>query len=164
MPLHLLELGTTRPEDLSEFSVWIHKDAAREADPPKDLEGMAQSDDPPTDEEIEAEKKRQETIEEIRFFIRPMSGYEIENAANKTGLTKGKGRGDGKPIKTDGTSSLTHIAKSVVKIEPSPIGTDGQPKDKVTLDVIRGLPGWILMRITEHLDLTKKDQVEKEKN
>lgn len=140
MPLYLLDVGTVRPEDLAEFSVWIHRDTAKEADP------------------------QDADAEEIKFSIRPMSGYEIENAGNKTGLTKGRGRGDGQEVRTDGTSSLTHIAKVVVKIEPAPIGGDGQPKEKVTLDVIRGLPAWILMRITEHLDITKKDQTDQEKN
>jgi len=170
MPLHLLDgMGKVRDEDLTEFSVWIEKDTAKEAEAPKDPDEAADElpEEALPEEREEARAKAEayrETVEEIRLFIRPMSGYELERAGNKTGIVKGKGRGDGKEKRTDGTASLDHIAKILVRIEPAPVNEAGQPQERVTLDVVRGLPAWLIMRLTQHMDLVKQGQAEKEKN
>jgi hypothetical protein len=134
-----------RDEDLTEFSVWIHKDSAREADTPE-----------PDDEPDPG-------VEEIRFFLRPLSGYELERAGNKTSFVKGKGRGDGKETTKDGTSSLEHIAKCLVRMDPPPVDHNGNNVENYNTDVIRGFPAWLIMRITEHMDLTKRSQEDDEK-
>lgn len=147
MGLRLMDpMMDPRPEDLEEFSIFIHSGSSREAEP------------------------EEEDAEEIKIYTRALSGYELEKVGNKEGLgnrAQRRANGPGQPkadISNDGTVSLETLAKVVVRMDPMPELPDGTIVEKITLDIIRGLPDWAIMRITEHIKWVRRKSEEREKN
>jgi len=101
--------------------------------------------------------------EEIKFGISVSAGFEIERLANK-GLNRAERR---KGVKvesnSDGTLSFEHLAKIIKRVEGIE-NEDGTPVEKVDVNVIRGLSDWMILAISEHIQVVKDNKDDEEKN
>ena len=101
-----------------------------------------------------------EGAEKIEFGIGPLSGAEVEKVGNKSGGSQNMAdlmKGD------VGTMSIEYVA-SVVKRIKGVNHPDGNPVEKVNVTVVRGLPDWMIIEVTDHLEVVKKKEEDEEKN
>lgn len=101
-----------------------------------------------------------EGAEKIEFGIGPLSGAEVEKVGNKVGGSQKMEdimKGD------VGSMSIEYVAAVVKKIK-GVTHPDGNPVEKVSIAVVRGLPDWMIIEVTEHLEVVKKEEEAEEKN
>lgn len=114
--------------------------------------------------------------EPVNFGLLPMSGFQIEKVGNAA--PSRKDRRSGTPSQ-DGTDSMQMVAKSLKAIRTlhcldhegkdhevgGLVDSQGEPVGtKVNLDVVRGLPDWQILEITDHIELVRVQQEKSAKN
>lgn len=120
--------------------------------------------------------------EPVLFGLLPLSGYQLENVGN-SGLNRQQRRqaarqGTMAPGGGDGTDGLQMVSKTLKAVQPvqckdkdgqgHEVGglldaTGEQVGNKVNLDIVRGLPDWQILEITDHIELIRAQQERKEK-
>ncbi len=132
----IYEKKDVRPEDCDKLVIWLKDGGNREG------------------------REGDEGVEKCVIQTRFLSTGETSMARSKT-----EAREKGKPGVDKQLDLAVRLAsKAVVSIEPNPVDPDGNEVSEITPEVIRGLPDWVLFKISEHMNKVRKDQSEQEKN
>lgn len=127
-----------RPEDCDELVVWLKDGGNREGE--KDADG--------------AEK----CIIKTRF----LSTGETNDLTSKTEARKNKSKNEN--VDEELERAVRIASKAVVSIDPLPVDDAGTEYRDITPEVINGLPDWVLLKISQHLNTLRGQQKEQEKN
>jgi len=132
----------------------------------------------PLDEGFSFEEFKAHDSNPVLFGLYPLSGQQLESLGNKA--PSRRERRQGGPQGSDGTDSMGMVAKTLKAVRPVKCtdaeGTEhevgglvdnngNQVGDSMNMrDLVRCLPDWQLLEITDHIELVRVQQEKREKN